>query len=206
MPLEDEEAMPLEAEEAILLGNEDAMLPTPCLSSENDSDTEMLSSEEETSDDTNSPCLASAADEFVDEAINDDHELEIGEHLFEPLYNGANITVSGAYCAIMEFKRACRLSLTIAMLLELLQLFCPQDNKLPQSLYLFKNFFEKYSSSFHRRQFCSVCDAEFRPDQEYCDNANCHHKEPNTLISLNPRRAIIRVLKSKLIKLMTQAF
>ena len=28
--------------------------------------------------------------------------------MFTPLYDGANITISGAYCAIMEFKRACR--------------------------------------------------------------------------------------------------
>ena len=29
--------------------------------------------------------------------------------MFEPLYEGAHITVCGAYCALMELKRVCRL-------------------------------------------------------------------------------------------------
>ena len=46
--------------------------------------------------------------------------------MFETLYQGAHITVCGAYCALMELKRVCRLPFSaIAMLLQILQLLCP---------------------------------------------------------------------------------
>ena len=49
-------------------------------------------------------------------------EVEIEEDMFKPLYDGAGIYVCGAYCAILEFKRACRLPFTaVSMLLQLLQ-------------------------------------------------------------------------------------
>ena len=61
--------------------------------------------------------------------------------MFKPLFDGAGISVCGAYCAVMEFKRMCRLPFTaIAMLLQL-QLLCPPDNKLPWSVYVWKKVF-----------------------------------------------------------------
>ena len=106
--------------------------------------------------------------------------------MFEPLFDNASITVCGAYCAIMEFKRACRLPFTtIDMLLKLLQLLCPPNNHLPQSIYKFKTFFEKFSSSHQKQQFCSDCKTEFRENQSKCDNLSCRHVEPSTLISFN---------------------
>ena len=30
--------------------------------------------------------------------------------MFAPIYKDANISLCGAYCALMEFKRSCRLS------------------------------------------------------------------------------------------------
>ncbi len=126
-----------------------------------------------------------------------DEELDIDESMFEPLFDNASITVCGAYCAIMEFKRACRLPFTtIDMLLKLLQLLCPPNNHLPQSIYKFKTFFEKFSSSHQKQQFCSDCKTEFRENQSKCDNLSCRHVEPSTLISFNPEKAIRRVLKS----------
>lgn len=98
---------------------------------------------------------------------SDDEEMKLEDDMLKPIYEDADITVCGAYCAIMEFKRACHLPFTtIAMLLQLLQLLCPKTNKLPKSIHLFKKFFEKYTSKFQRRQFCCDCKVEFRKDQE----------------------------------------
>ena len=56
---------------------------------------------------------------------------KIDEDVFEPLYPGSMITVCGAYCAIMDFKRKCHVPLqTILSILQLLQLVCPAGNTL----------------------------------------------------------------------------
>ena len=83
-------------------------------------------------------------------------EVEIEEDMFKPLYDGAGISVCGAYCAIMEFKRACRLPFTaVSMLLQLLQLLCPAD-KLPRSLCVEK-FFQRHSSKHTKLKYCCHC-------------------------------------------------
>ena len=62
--------------------------------------------------------------------VNADESMDIDSELFEPLYEGASITACGAYCALMEFKRACKLPFpAMLMLLQLLQLLCPSGNK-----------------------------------------------------------------------------
>ena len=123
-----------------------------------------------------------------------DESMEVDFNLFEPLYDGANITVCGAYCAIMEFKRACKLPFSaILMLLQLLQLLCPPGSKLPQSIYVLKKFFQKHSS-WHKRLFCPDCHTG---KQRKCTNAECQGKEPNYLITLKPDRAISNILRSK---------
>ncbi len=62
-------------------------------------------------------------------------------NLFDPIYENVTITLCGVLCAIMEFKRACRLPFTtIGKLLELLQLICSPNNTLPQTLYDLKKF------------------------------------------------------------------
>ncbi|SMN01743.1 hypothetical protein SPONN_10 [uncultured Candidatus Thioglobus sp.] len=133
-----------------------------------------------------------------DEGDSDD-EMELEKWMLKPIYENADITLCGAYCAIMEFKRACHVPFTaIKMLLQLLQLLCPKENTLPQSVHLFKKFFKRYASKFQRRQFCPDCKVEFREDQKQCGNSTCSRSEPNTLISFDPRKAIKRVLKSKL--------
>lgn len=121
---------------------------------------------------------------------------DFDEHMFEPVYQNANITVSGAFCAIMEFKRQCRLPFTaITKLLDLLQLLCPPNNKLPKSVYTLKKFFEKLSIPLERRQFYASCNKELHGNIP-CGSP-CNQKEPNTLITLNSKRAISRVLESK---------
>lgn len=152
------------------------------------------------SDDGSESARSSATDDLSDQQEFDydlpdcDDEVDVDMKMFEPLYDGASITICGAYCALMEFKRACRLPFTtIDMLLQLLQLFCPSNNKLPRSVYKFKKFFEQFASSHQKRQFCSDCVKEFSK----CDNPDCRSTEPNTLISFDPTKAIRRVLKSK---------
>lgn len=77
-------------------------------------------------------------DESVFNGIGDVDSFEIDNEMFEPVYENANITTSEAYCAIMEFKRSCHLPFTaIDKLLQLLQLLCPADNRLPQSVYYY---------------------------------------------------------------------
>jgi len=129
---------------------------------------------------------------------DEDEEVLIDDDFWEPVYEGANISTVGAYCAIMEFKRACRLSFsTIAMLLQLLQLLCPSNNKLPKSVYYFKKFFQGQSNSFQRRQFCSNCKTEYQDGQKLCNNSECNSLEPDTLITFDYKKAIRRVLKRK---------
>lgn len=89
--------------------------------------------------------------------LDSDEDLDTDNEMFERLYENATIRVYEIYCAIMELKRACRLSFaTIAMLLNLLQLLCPQNTRLPHSLYKFKKFFESFSS-FHKILIVSHC-------------------------------------------------
>ena len=118
--------------------------------------------------------------------------------MFEPLYEGARITVCGAYCAIMELKRVCRLPFTaIAMLLQILQLLCSADNKLPRTVYVLKKFFQKYSSKSTKMRFCGSCNRKVTNSQQKCRNLDCQ-SQPSTLIILRPDKAIRRVLTSKL--------
>ena len=61
--------------------------------------------------------------------------------LFEPLYQGADITVCGAYCCIMQFATMNKLTYTaISELIKLLHLVFPPQNKLPSSFYKLKKF------------------------------------------------------------------
>lgn len=77
--------------------------------------------------------------------VADMEDLDLDSSMFEPIYENANITLCGAYCAIMELKRACRLSFTaISKILDLLQLLCPPNNNLPRSV---QNFFSEASVS-----------------------------------------------------------
>ena len=117
--------------------------------------------------------------------------------MFEPLYKGAHITVCGAYCALMGFKRVCRLPFpALAMLLQILELLCPPGNKLPQSVYILKKFFQKYSSKSIKLRFCGSCNQQLQEKQRKCSNKQCE-VEPSTLIVIRPDKAIKRILTSK---------
>lgn len=164
---------------------------------EDTTDSESFCSSEDEQQDNSSDSDCDAHDDTVC-SDDEDEELDIDKKMFEPLYKNASITVCGAYCAIMEFKRACRLPFTtIKMLLQLLQLLCPPSSALPQSMHRFRKFFKKFSSSHQKRLYCSDCNKEFKENQSHCEDPSCHHKGPSTLISFDPDKAIRRVLKSK---------
>jgi hypothetical protein len=148
--------------------------PDVCLRDASDSSSEANS---------DSSSEANSDEESNEPGDSCNNEVLIESKLLEPLYENANITVCGAYCVIMEFKRACNLSYrTIAMLLQLLQLLCPRDNNLPKSVYMFKGFFQKYTSPSQCLHFCPSCGMEFGEQQKQCANATCNRAEPNTLI------------------------
>ena len=131
-------------------------------------------------------------------------EVPIEEDMFKPLYDGAGISVCGAYCAIMEFKRVCRLPFTaIAMLLQLLQLICPADNKLPRSVYVWKKFFQRRSSKYTKLRFCCHCNHQLGTGDKKCSGVDCQevNQEPNTLIVLKPDKAIRQIFLRKYTKL-----
>ena len=117
--------------------------------------------------------------------------------MFEPIYEGANISICGAYCAIMEFKCVCRLPFTtIAMVLQILQLLCPPENRLPRTVYVLQKFFQRYSSKFKKMRFCGSCNRKLMATERKCSDANCQ-TQPSTLIVLKPDNAIRQVLTSK---------
>ena len=110
------------------------------------------------------------------------------------LYDNAGITVCGAFCALMEFKRASHLPFTtITKLLDLLQLLCPSNNNLPTSVYKLRKKFHQFSSSHTKHYFCHTCHTKFTAGQNAC--SNCELATPDTLITIDPKKAIARVKK-----------
>ena len=152
-------------------------------------ETDAVSSTEESSDSSDSS----------DSSVRDDSlpnvEDEMDPAVFEPLYANAKITKCGAFVAIMEFKRACRIPFaSIDKLLELLQLLCPADNSLPRSSYLLRKFFAPNFVS--KQTFCSDCLKEFVPGAKRCADVQCMNLPPSSLSVLNPVKATKRIMQS----------
>ncbi len=74
------------------------------------------------------------------------------------VYPGSKVTVLGAYCLLMEFKRLCKLPFsTMVILLNLLQLLCPVGNLLPKTKHQLVKFTRNSSSRHYRIDFCRSC-------------------------------------------------
>lgn len=130
--------------------------------------------------------------------VDDQEEMPLDQSMFEPLYEGANITICGTYCAIMEYKRACRLPFTaIEKLLDLLALVCPANNGLPNSLYILKSFFKSRSCPVSKQKFCPECSLEIASDKAKCTTPGCQRKDVNYLYTLRPERQIRNIVKRK---------
>ncbi len=164
-----------------------------------DSCTESLSDEEISNDDSSEP-VDSDKEMNNDSSSEPDDPYSQLKNLFDPIYKDASVTLCGAFCAIMEFKRSCRLPFTaIEKLLCLLQLFCPPDNTLPKTLNEIKKFFGAASSIRNsHKYFCATCDVELQAKEKNCDLDTCLKKEPSTLVVLDAAMSLKRVLRSKL--------
>ncbi len=66
-------------------------------------------------------------------------------------------------------------------------------------MHKFKKFFGQYSSESTAHYHCHVCHTEYLPGQTECTNSA--NAKQDTLIVINPKKAITRVLKSKCFKL-----
>ena len=88
-------------------------------------------------------------------ATHEVHEDSIPKEMLKPLYPGSVLSVCAAYCLIMQFAIASKLSYTaIENLLKLLQLLCPSSNILPSNFYQLKKFFKQYTPSYEKKRVC----------------------------------------------------
>ena len=55
---------------------------------------------------------SSEEDNYTEPGNGSSDEDCIDDKMFDPLYENANITLCGTYCALMEYKRACHLPFT----------------------------------------------------------------------------------------------
>ena len=102
------------------------------------------------------------------------HSSDSCSDSLEPLYHGAEISLCGALCAIMQFCSANHLSYTaIDQLLKLFLLIIPCPNTLPNSVYKFKKFFEKFQQPYNLQYLCSYC--QLLHQNCTCSNPNCGH-------------------------------
>jgi hypothetical protein len=110
-------------------------------------------------------------------------------NLFTPLYPGAEITLCGALCCVMQFCSHSNLSYTtIGELLKLLHVLCPSGCRLPKTFYHFKNFFESFSEEHIHQKVCLKCNAA----ECLCPPANTAH-----LVNLEIKRPLEVIISSK---------
>lgn len=118
-------------------------------------------------------------------------KLVSSSEYFSPLYPGADITLCGAMCAIMQFSTSNNLSYTaIGELLKLLDLLCPSQCSLPKTFYAFKQFFSQFSPVHDRKHVCTVC---------MKSECSCDQPSPNDtadLINLNIHKPLETVITS----------
>ena len=103
------------------------------------------------------------------------------------------------YCAIMEFASTARLPYSsIEKLLQLLQLLCPPDSRLPTSMYRLKRFFQMFSPVYQETEFCSGCGHQL-PGDHSCPPG----QKSNVIVSLPLQRAIQSLLLSTFVSCTT---
>lgn len=118
---------------------------------------------------------SSFLDHQTDNVFTSDCSMEynIPEELFQPLYDGSKISVCGAYFSIMHFANRNKLTFSaIGDLLELLHMFCPEPNQVPNSFYKFKKFFEQFGGDYEKSDYCMECNTTIQ--NRSCSTRNCH--------------------------------
>ena len=123
-------------------------------------------------------------------------ENPISDNMFAPLYPGASVTICAAYCAIMTYAIANKLSYSaIENLLKLLHLLCPSSHQIPSSLYMLKKFFQRYTSSYEKKRVCPSCHCVLKKG-ETCPRS---HGQNGHMIHVPIEKALKSVVLSKLI-------
>ena len=106
------------------------------------------------------------------------------------IYPGSSVTVFGAYCLLMEFKRLCKIPFsTMFVLLNLLQLLCPVGNLLPTIKYQLVKFARQSTSLHSTIDFCRSCGTELQRNRR-CHSRSCPKTEPNSMILISPDQTI----------------
>lgn len=122
-------------------------------------------------------------------------ENPISDNMFPPLYPGASVTICAAYCAIMTYAIANKLSYSaIENLLKLLHLLCPSSHQIPSSLYMLKKFFWQYTSSYEKKRVCPSCHCVLMKE-ETCPTS---HGQNGHMVRV-PIEKMLRSVLSKLI-------
>ena len=117
------------------------------------------------------------------EECDSTNECDIPAQMSEPIYPGANITVLGAYCLLMEFKRLCKLPFsTLVTLLSVLQLLCPAENLLPTMKHQLVKFARQFPSQHSRMDFCRSYGAQLQQLTDRCPNPRCPKMETDSMI------------------------
>ena len=120
-------------------------------------------------------------------------EQLIPDEMLEPLYQGANISICGAYCSIMKYAISSKLSYTaIGSLFMLLQLICPRPNHLPTSFYKLKKFFQGYQNDFEKKRVCPHCEQVLEKG-ESCPSS---HGKSGHIIHIAIQKALTTVVES----------
>lgn len=116
--------------------------------------------------------------------------------MFLPLYPGASISVCAAYCAIMCLQSRCHLPFTtIGQILKLLQLLCPENNKLPKSVFCLRRFFSKFQSHRRQSEYCPNCNN--RLESSSCSHCLNRISEPDVFIQLDLQKQLQAILNRK---------
>lgn len=116
------------------------------------------------------------------------------DEMLKEIYPGSSVTVLGAYCLLMAFKRLCKVPFsTMVVLLNLLQLLCPAENLLPKNKYQLVKFAQRSASKHTRIDFCRSCRKELQRNKK-CSSGSCPNTEPNTLIMISPESALQRII------------
>ena len=132
-----------------------------------------------------------------DSGLNEGEAHHQSGVMMQSIYPGSNVTVLGAYCLLMEFKRVCKLSFsTMVVLLHLLQLLCPAGNLLPTTKYQLVKFAQRFKKSHTRIDFCRFCGKELERNQR-CLSSSCLRSEPNSMIIVSPQRTLQQTISSR---------
>ena len=123
-------------------------------------------------------------------------ENPISNNMFAPLYPGASVTICAAYCAIITYAIANKLSYSaIENLLKLLHLLCPSSHQIPSSLYMLKKFFRQYTSSYEKKRVCPSCHCVLKKE-ETCPRS---HGQNGHMVRVPIEKVLKSVVLSKLI-------